>query len=440
MFLAVIVILGVWVPLHDKYASFIASHFFERLATVVASSFIIPDFMLKAFFHRTPVEMNHALSSRPLKRATWNRFILCTEILSSFTLALPLICAVLAALLGMRPFSVLMVVLLAFTSSLANSLFICTWRRAPGNRYTLPLLFVALFYITVAMAYGIFTVVYVSLWHQSSHVTLLPLGLIILMSLVCACLYAYFSRLRNYNEYSDGTVGYVHSNGRVSLLSIQWMQVLRCKNLRRSVILIAVLFIFNTYLQQQPDIIKDSGINIMLLFGITMPSLILAQYGLGVEANYIGFLWTRPCLIEQIMRNKFRFFCLLNLLMALCCIPACFLLNLSPMLLISATLYGTGAYTLPLMATCIYTNRLPLYAKTFFHNNGGMLINIVSLVLHIPIAGYFAIMFLLPANKAYMCLAGLGLLGLLLHRPYIHFLYLTWYRRRHKLMERWMKE
>jgi hypothetical protein len=41
---------------------------------------------------------------------------------------------------------------------------------------------------------------------------------------------------------------------------------------------------------------------------------------------------------------------------------------------------------------------------------------------------------------AHLLIGGLGLLGLLLHRPYIHWVAKLWHRRRYEIMERWQNK
>ena len=130
------------------------------------------------------------------------------------------------------------------------------------------------------------------------------------------------------------------SLGEVSLWSIEWVQLLRSKRLRTSFLVMAILFVINVYMQQMTadTMQQDLGlkVNPMLVFAVGFPSLILAQWVLGIEANFFSGIWTKPWPVEGILRRKYYFFCALCGLMTLLLIPAVLWKGLSPLALLAA--------------------------------------------------------------------------------------------------------
>jgi len=93
------------------------------------------------------------------------------------------------------------------------------------------------------------------------------------------------------------------------------------------------------------------------------------------------------------------------------------------------------------MATCLYSSRMDLFSSAFFNYQGGnKQLNFFSFIMFIPMGIYFGAYYLLPMLYAHLLVGGLGLLGLALHRPYIHWISNIWHRRRYEIMERWLTE
>ncbi len=452
--LVVMMAIAVWVEAHEQLARLGNAHFFDYLAPIIAVSFIVPDLMLKIFWHRDPVEMDDSLRTRPMPRHTWSRFVVLSQLLSGLTWMMPACYIVLICLFGMGWLAALLSFLVVLMLSLVNSLVVCCWRRAPGNRYTLPIIFGYLVYLFITYASTVATAALALLPHlrASRHADTAPLELhaesllialgvsIAVMALALWALYAYFNRMRNYNEESSSS-RHVHNWGKVSLMSMEWVSVLRSKRMRTSVIVIAVIFLLNGYLQQNPEIISDLGFNSMLLLSIAFPSIILGQWCLGIEANYCHGIWSRPWPIETILRNKYYFFVILNTIMTILLMPAVFLLGMNIFTLLASFVFASGFYVLLMLPTCLYSSRMDLFSSAFFNYQGGnKRLNIYSFVILIPLAIYYASYILLATWQADIIMAAIGIVGFALHRWFIHWLTGIWLTRRYTIMERWLTE
>lgn len=426
------------------------------LVPLLAVSIVPADMFMKLFWRRSPVEMDDYLRSRPVSASDWALLVLIDTKLSTMQWMLPLCVGFVAALFIGVGWGLLTLVL-AFTCTLTNALVQNCWRRAPGNEYTLPLAFGYLVWVFVLYVLGGLAFVVLGLAEDDSSMPLRPhvveggtvvaSGVIIVLnSLLCYVLHRYFARMKNHNEEEHAPVATTaRSLGEVSLWSIEWVQLLRSKRLRTSFLVMAVLFVFNVYMQQMTadTMQQDLGlkVNPMLVFAVGFPSLILAQWVLGIEANFFSGIWTKPWPVEGILRRKYYFFCALCGLMTLLLIPAVLWKGLSPLALLAALLFSCGFFILPFMASCLFSSRMDLFASAFFNYQGGnKQLNVFSFIMFIPLVIYYVAYFFLPVLWAHALVAALGILGFALHTLYIRWIARLWHKRRYERMEQWLAE
>ncbi len=454
------VIVGLYVGLREDLAANPLPKAVVMGVPMLAVSIQLGDLLMKLFWRRSPVEMDDYLRTRPVTPQDWSRFVLLDTSTSVMQWFMALMLAF-AALFFLPWWAALSALVLAFSVSLTNALFQNCWRRAPGNEWTLPLVFGYLVWTGVMYAVVISGLVMASIrgggldetfFNPSEagsgdgmyDLTALTSFLLLFVNVfVCYILQRYFTRMKNHNEEHHAPVSATaHSLGRVSLWSIEWVQLLRSKRLRVSFFVIVVVFLLNTYMQQNPTIQTDMhGVNIMLLFGMAFPSIILAQWVMGVEANFFSGIWTKPWSVEGILRRKYVFFCAICGVMALLMIPMVIWMGLSPLMWLCTLFFSCGVFVLPFMATCLFSSRMDLFASAFFnYQSANKQINFFSFIMFVPLGIYFAAYFLMPQPWVHMLIGGLGIFGLLLHRPYIHWIYTIWHRRRYKIMERWQGE
>ena len=448
--LYIILVVSLFFGLREQFSTMKIPFPILTAVPLLAASIVPGDLMMKLFFRRSPVEMDDSLRSRPVAQRDWALFVLFDTAVGFLQWVLPLAVSFVAALWLPLPAALLLLVL-AYSCTMLNAMFQNCWRRAPGNEFTLPLLFGYLVWFFIIYVITIATLVIFGLAADDASTPLRPgvvgvgtgaAAVLLLAVNVFAgwLLHRYFCRMKNYNENKDN-VAHAHTPGQVSLQRMEWTGVWRSKRLRTSLLTIAIIFLFNTYVQQSETIIADMGFNTMLLLGVAFPSIILAQYGLGVEANYFHGIWSKPWPVEQILRNKFRFHCLICCAMAVCCLPAVLWMNMSLWTLLATLLFSMGVFLLSMIPMCLFCSRFDLFATAFFNYQGAnKQMNVYSFIMFVPLGIYYASVALLPVWVANTILASLGALGLLLHRIFINRIYRIWLKRRYELMERWTKE
>ena len=179
---------------------------------------------------------------------------------------------------------------------------------------------------------------------------------------------------------------------------------------------------------------------IPLYFLLGWPTLFLGQWVFGIEGNYFHGLWTKPYSVEQLLLNKYKFFILLTLGMAVLLIPAIFFMGLRPTTLLALILLLGCGQNLLMMPTCLFSTRLDLFTSAFFNYQGAnMRITIYSLICFIPLAIYAICTLALPPLWGDAVMTAIGLAALAVHRPCIRKLAQKWKDNRYENMERYLK-
>ena len=375
----------------------------EVAVPFIAVAIIVPDFLNKLVMKHDETVMDHYLKSKPVSERVWNRFLLVTNLFSFWNWAMPML---------LLPFCVLFLpwtlvlpsFLLLLAVSMVGGVARTTLSKAKGWTNKWPVLVAMVIWLIIAMMYGL-TAIFMP-W--GVHLV----GFLLLCFGAIAVFYDYLCDLRRYDE-SQAKAGRLFL-GASSLFSMEYISLLRSKRLRVSVLVLPLVFVFNTYTQ------LVNGLNVifysMLLFEIFSPSMMLGQWVFGIEGNYFDALWTKPLDIREILRNKFWFFAVLNAFATLLVVPVLWLSDLSPWLLGAAWLFTAGFANLTLMPTALISSRLELFQSAFFNYQGASLaINVYGLIVLVPIAIFCVCAWLLSPLVCSLVLAGIGLAGFALH-------------------------
>ena len=167
--------------------------------------------------------------------------------------------------------------------------------------------------------------------------------------------------------------------------------------------------------------------------------MFLGQWVFGIEGNYFHGLWTKPYSIEHMLLNKYKFFFILTLSVAVLLIPAIFFMGLRPTTLIAMILFLGCGQSLLMMPTCLFSTRVDLFTSAFFNYQGAsMRVTIYSLIILIPLAIYAICSLALAPLWGDAVMAAIGLAALAFHRPCIRLLAQKWKNNRYENMERYL--
>lgn len=395
----------------------------------------LPDFILKLMWNTDAVVMDDFLRTKPVPSRVWNRFIAIVLAADPWNLLMPMFMALMGAFLLPAGVAVLAVVA-TLVQTLMLSWLVADIHKAPDINHSLPLWVGAVVYYLGMTGLGIFLAMMAEMFHlPGSPLTELVL-FIVLDIVLTGLLYLYFCRMRAYDEHEQHANS-VRSVGDVTLFSTEYLSVWRSKRFRVPMIMFIILFLLQSYTFPHDDI---NRMNIALYFLLSWPSLFLGQWVFGIEGNYFHGLWTKPYSVEQLLLNKYKFFILLTLGMAVLLIPAIFFMGLRPTTLLALILFLGCGQNLLMMPTCLFSTRLDLFTSSFFNYQGAnMRITIYSLICFIPLAIYAICTLALPPLWGDAVMAAIGLAALAVHRPCIRKLAQKWKDNRYENMERYLK-
>ena len=433
-----LMIVSVLYASHDLLDDLLDELPLAALTIALISMLALPDFMLKLMWDTDAVVMDDFLRTKPIPSRVWNRFIAILLATDPWNLVMPMFMALVGAWLLPTGVTVLAVVAV-LVQTLMLSWLVADIHKSPDIEHSLPLWIGAVVYY-LGMT-GLSTIL-IMLAMRSGMALQLPgspwteLVLFILLDIVLiGVLYLYFSRMRAYDEHEQHT-NTVRSVGDVTLFSTEYLSVWRSKRFRVPMLIFTVLFLLEAYMMPSNE---ANHVLLYLYFLLAWPSMFLGQWVFGIEGNYFHGLWTKPYSIEHMLLNKYKFFILLTLGMAVLLIPAIFFKGLRPTTLLALILFLGCGQSLLMMPTCLFSTRLDLFTSSFFNYQGAsMRVTVYSFIILIPIAIYAFCSLALPPLWGDAVMAAIGLVALAIHRPCIRLLAQKWKYNRYENMERYL--
>ena len=441
-FLAVLYLVGIMLLMivsmlfvsRDLLADLLADFSPAALAILLVAMLALPDFMMKMMWGTDAVVMDDFLRTKPISSRAWNRFMAVLLAADPWNLVMPMFVALVGAWLLPAGVTVL-AVLAALVQTLMLSWLVADIHKAPDINHSLPLWVGAAVYYLGMTGLGALLVVLAKMFHLpgSPWTELVPF--IVLDIVLTGLLYLYFCRMRAYDEHEQHANS-VRSVGDVTLFSTEYLSVLRSKRFRVPILIFTVLFLLQSYTLPSDGV---NQLNIPLYFLLGWPSLFLGQWVFGIEGNYFHGLWTKPYSIEHMLLNKYKFFIILTLSMAVLLIPAIFLMGLRPTTLLAMILFLGCGHNLLMMPTCLFSTRLDLFTSSFFNYQGAsMRVTIYSFIILIPLAIFAFCSLALVPFWGDTIMAAIGLAALAVHRPCIRLLARKWKNNRYENMERYL--
>lgn len=404
------------------------------LAIALVAMLALPDFMLKMMWNTDAVVMDDFLRTKPIPSNAWNRFMAISLMVDPWNLVIPMLAALVGSFLLPVGVTVLAVVA-ALVQSLMLSWLVADIHKAPDIEHSLPLWIGGVVYYLGMTTVGSILIMMAMMFHLPGSPWTELVLFIVLDIVLTVVLYLYFCRMRAYDEHEQHASN-IRSVGDVTLFSTEYLSVLRSKRLRVPILIFTVLFLLQSYTLPSDGV---NQLNIPLYFLLGWPSLFLGQWVFGIEGNYFHGLWTKPYSIEHMLLNKYKFFIILTLSMAVLLIPAIFLMGLRPTTLLAMILFLGCGHNLLMMPTCLFSTRLDLFTSSFFNYQGAsMRVTIYSFIILIPLAIFAFCSLALVPFWGDTIMAAIGLAALAVHRPCIRLLAQKWKNNRYENMERYL--
>lgn len=287
------------------------------LVAVIPMLFFLPDVIYRFFMTHEETAMDAFLRTRPMKEETWERFLWLSQLLHPENLMLPAMVLPIAFIIMPLGWG-LCLLLCLYLVSVFDAIVVMEARRGgpylEGNR-------------------------------RQSHAGE-------------GWLERLLTRLN---------LRFMHD----AVFGIQSRSLMRSRRLQISILVLFVWFAFYGYFM---NFTGDAGdvmaLDFFFFFTIMLPAMTLAQYGLGIEANFFSGLWTRPVALRRILDDKFRFYTVITLLDSLIYLPACFMGMFHWCVLIGAVLLTVGFCNVFMLWPCFHCEPFDLMGKAFFNQQG----------------------------------------------------------------------
>ena len=398
---------------------------------------LLPDIFMKLVMKKDMTAMDDYVKSRPVPEKIWNRFLLLSNLVSFWNYVLPvLMIPVFIYLLSIPQTIVCFLLFLAF--SYVNGIYITCFRKASEWMLKWPLLLGWLGMLALLIGY-MFVASFFPVW-------MAYLGLFVFVGAVFAGLVIYLYNLKVYNEQKHKAARF-RGFRDVNLFSLQYIGTMRAKRVRNMVLVVTLLFLFDSYLfaflpAETPE--EASGLNgTMLMYvvgSILLPSLCLSQWTFGIEANFFQGLMTKPVKIEQMLQNCFYFYAIISAMAMILTVPFLFM-NVGVSVF---TLLGAYCMTVFLclfnLPTCLFSTRLEIFSSSMFSMQGANLkINLYAIAFLVPL-GALAALYVYVGEMAW-CISSvaLAMIAVAIHKWAIAKLAAIFYKRRYKRMEKFME-
>ena len=353
-------------------------------AVIVCLSMTVPDFLFKLIFIRDQTVMDAFLKTRPILQKQWNRFLTVSQCWKLSNLIMPAV---------MLPACILF---LPFPTRLAVA-----------------------------------AVLYV----------LSVLGGILVMLLKRRGTYASEKEVSTVavRTFKPGRTGF-------AIFGLQSKSLLRSKRLKRAWLYMSIFFLLEFILYGSMGSVeggRDRFFGMFYLFGFfAIESVMLSQYGLGVEAGYFGALWTRPVTISRILRDKFWLSAVLGGIALLITLPFCIWFHISVFIPVAYALYTAGFCSPFLLIDAYNCTPFDLFGKTFFNYQGAKGTYKASVMLGtlLTLGLGWGLPALLPGTPSCLIFSVLGILGFIFHRPYFDWVEQKFLKDKYKYLEQYQSQ
>ena len=407
------------------------------LGAGIVIGMLIPDIIMKMVMKRDITAMDDYVKSRPVPEKIWNKFLLTTNLVSFWNYVLPVF--TLPVFIYLLPAGEAVASFFLFLEfSFVNGIYITCYRKATKWILKWPLILGWMGMFAVLIGYllvAFFFPVYMG-W----------IGLFFLAGAVFTGLTAYLYHEKIYNEQKQ-KVSKFRGFSHINLFCLQYIGTLRAKRVRKMVIMIPAIFLFNAYLfallpaepgQEIGD--KVAMTTLYVVGAILLPSVVLSQWTFGIEANFFHGLMTKPVKVKQMLQNCFYYYMVVSAVALLLTLPFLFLqAGIGHQVLIGGFCLAVfiNLFNLP---TALFSSRLEIFQTSMFSMQGANLkINLYAIAFLFPLAGVCAIYHFFGETAWFITCVALAVISIAIHKWFIAKIAAIFEKNKYKRMEKFME-
>jgi hypothetical protein len=223
------------------------------------------------------------------------------------------------------------------------------------------------------------------------------------------------------------------SGGAISFLKMELLYILRSKRLRMLISIPFVIGLVYGYAQGFREAFP--------YLYIASPVIVFGQHLLGVEANFINGIWTKPISLLRILEAKFYFYMCLALLASLLALPFVFMHQLNLLKVMVWLGYVVTVLNLAVFPAMFYTKRLDLYASSMMNNQGqsyAAMAYEMGVLIVCTIVFFLTFKFVPSEWVAAAIICGISILAFLLRKKILQAVVARFVRNRHAIMQRYI--
>lgn len=431
-----LVVWGFFTADNVQITTLIAEKSSQDMAVILAMTFVSASILTKILMKKEACKMDDSIRSRPIRQSTWTSFIILTALLDYWTLYIPLLAFILAALIMPLNYA-LATAFLSLLLSFSDALVVTGVRAANSKTEKTG---IALCYITFLFLITPYVIFGAGLMLPILHI--IGMGIAVI-SYIAFSVYIIYHL--DYHDEQTKKKDKVKSRDGSSLWTMNWAGFRRTSPFKYSTILFTLIMVLDAYLFGS---IKESagGIGDRLifygftLFAIAYPSIQLGQQLLCIEGNFMDGLFTRPFAIQALLESKFRFFALLNAIAMLPLIPGIFFDYWSAGYLIGLYLFSM-VVNLSTFHTCLTSRSIELFSGSYFKfQKNTNSFDLRSLITLMVIGIFVAIFYFVPQQQtALMIVSLLGIVAVSIHRIVIRKIAKSFLKHKYKRLEEFRK-
>lgn len=326
-----------------------------NIILVAISILLVPDYIIKLLFYRGSGNMNEFLSTKPIRQTSWINFLILENAINPWNLMLPAFFVPFCCI-SMTWFDAIMSFLVVYTASCLNGISNIAFHKTNVRIYKVS------YFLVWFIFYVLFTMFNIYFGIIDRNFLFIPQ---IVENLLFSWIIYYM--MNQEHTYIENRNHFPLLLNKENLTVSEYLKILRVKRILVPTIIMTMIFILQIY----NKVLLDFGNNIFIsivAFCVIFPATIIGGYGLGIEANYFEGLWTKPILLDYLLKKKYYFYLTCCIIVSIFIYPLNIIGRISLLDYFTAVSFSLGIVVFSIIPTAYHSVRFEIYSDSFFDN------------------------------------------------------------------------